>query len=142
MTTKRELNEEFKPDPDWKFQQPKLPDVSRKKSKKGFTINEVEFTYIKSVRSVMMAFVPFEQQCQRTLRHAAANVERVHRTTSIGPIAVYDRYDYYWDLLRFIAYEDLEGTISIEEIDMQEAEEAIMAFMPESMRLAATLMGF
>ncbi len=143
MTTENQEQEEvFEPNDNWEFKRPKMPNISRKKSKRSIQINEVEFSIIKSVRGVTKAFIEFEQECQRTMKHAAVNIKRVHQETDFGPIAVYDRWDYYFDLLSFICFENFADLVNIEEIDMQEAEDAIMAFMPESMRLAATLMGF
>ncbi len=121
-----------------------LPEhVEKVPSKRSVEYNGERFFVRKNTRKAVYAFIAFEQERNKMLQEAAQNL--ADGTDSVpgmfGPMARYDRYNYYVDLLKFVLIGDL-SIIDEDTLDMNEAEEIILAFLPESMRLSATLIGF
>ena len=98
------------------------------------------FTIRKNNRKSLYAFIEYEKARREQMENAAKD-KASWIDGEFGPRPSYDRYDYYVDMLKFILIGDL-SKINVEELDMNEAEEIALSFLPESMRLAATLIGF
>lgn len=127
--------------PDYNEKFKMLPEhVEKVPSKRQIEYNGVTYTIRKNNRPSLYAFIEFEKARRERLESAADDKES-WIDSDFGPRPAYDRYDYYVDMLKFILIGDL-SKITAEELDMNEAEEIALAFLPESMRLAATLIGF
>ncbi len=117
--------------------------VPFKPSKRTIEINEMTFTLVKDTKPVTLEFVAFHTECERALNEAAHHIKTCGiKHDRYGLLPRYDRWDYYLDLLNFICVEDVKSLIDQTDLSMDESERAISDFMPESMRLAATLIGF
>lgn len=108
------------------------------KSNKMVELDGKTYFYRKCNRATMYSFLEYHKRCEERLKSSGEDKESyVEFMGTVRPS--YDRYDYYNDLLSYVLI-DYSGDPN--EIDMGEAEKTILNFLPESMRLAATLIGF
>lgn len=120
-----------------------LPEhIEKIPSKRHVTYNDTDFVVRKNNRASLYGFIKYEKVRKQMLEDSHAESLKGNGVESqFGIIPRYDRYNYYVDLMKFILIGDL-SIIDVETLDMNEAEEIILAFLPESMRLSATLIGF
>lgn len=128
----------------FEFKAPTPPTgITKKPSNRTVTINGMTFTLVKDTKPVTLEFVYFHTECERALNDAANHIKDCGiEHPRYGLLPCYDRWDYYLDLLDFICMENVKESVDRTDLSMDESEKAISDFMPESMRLAATLIGF
>lgn len=109
-------------------------------SNKSVSLLGETFYYVKLTRPIHTEFVKFHDECEEK-KKKALEPDAPKVDSKYGSRAVYDAYDYYADLLKFILVGPTEK-ITADALDQREAEEIIMGFFPESQRLRLMLVGF
>lgn len=109
-------------------------------SDRTVVLDGITYNYRKVNRPTFYNFKAYEKECEEKLSNALS--EKPVEIIKGMPRPSYDRFDYYSDLLKWIlCSEDMSGLEADQILDWQEAETAIINFVPESMRLSATLIG-
>ena len=109
-------------------------------SNRAVELNGNPFHYRKNTRDSLYDFIEFHKNIEEKLKMSHADTDSYIDWRGMKR-PVYDRYDYYVDLLRFILVGD-ESLIQPDDLDADEAERIVLGFLPESMRLSAMLTGF